>query len=95
MLRGSHIPLLAAGLLTGVKRDYLSRVVSIFSYEIEIVSNSITETTVDIKVRASREGIKRLLLFHYDGVEILDPGDEFEEQFLEAVNTLYEKYRKK
>lgn len=77
-----------------VKRDYLSRVVDVFSYEIEIIPNSITETTVDIKVRASREGMKRLLLFHYDGVEILDPGDEFKEQLLEAVNALCEKYQK-
>lgn len=77
-----------------VKREYLSRVVDMFSYEIEIISNSITETTVDIKVRASWEGMKRLLLFHYDAVEILDPGDEFEEQLGEAVNTLREKYCK-
>ncbi len=78
-----------------VKRDYLSRVVDMFSYEIEIIPDSITETTVDIKVRASEEGMKRLLLFHYDAVEILDPGDKFEEQLLEAVNALCEKYLKK
>ncbi len=78
-----------------VRRDYLSRIVDMFSYEIEIIPNSITETTVDIKVRASREGMKRLLLFHYDAVEILDPGDKFEEQLLEAVNALCEKYLKK
>lgn len=77
-----------------VKRGYLSRVVDMFSYEIEIISNSITETTVDIKVSASQEGMKRLLLFHYDAVEILDPDDEFKEQLLEAVNALCEKYRK-
>ena len=76
-----------------VKRDYLSRIVDMFSYEIEIIPNSITETTVDIKVRASQEGMKRLLLFHYDAVEILDPGDKFEEQLLEAVNALCGKYR--
>lgn len=78
-----------------VKRDYLSRVVDMFSYEIKIIPNSITETTVDIKVRASQEGMKRLLLFHYDGVEILAPSDNFEEQLLEAVNALCEKYLKK
>ena len=78
-----------------VKRDYLSRVVDMFSYEIEIIPDSITETTVDIRVKASPEGMKRWLLFHYDGVEILDPGDEFEEQLLEAVNALCEKYRRK
>lgn len=49
---------------------------------------------MDIKVRASLEGLKRWLLFHYDSAEILDPGDEFEEKFSEAVNALYEKYRK-
>lgn len=78
-----------------VKREYLSRVVDMFSYEIEIIPDSITESTVDIKIRASQEGLKRLLLFHYDGVEILDPGDKFEEQLLEAVNALCEKYGKR
>lgn len=77
-----------------VKRGYLSRVVDMFSYEIEIIPDSITETTVDIKVRASQEGMKRLLLFHYDGVEILDSGEKFEEQLMEAVSALCEKYCK-
>lgn len=78
-----------------VKREALSRVVDSFSYEIKIISDSITETTVDIKVRASLEGMKRWLLFHYDSAEILDAGDKFKELFSEAVNTLCEKYVKK
>ena len=75
-----------------VKRESLSRVVDTFSYEIEIIPDSITDTTVDIRVRASLEGMKRWLLFHYDIAEILDPPDELKEALSEATNTLYKKY---
>lgn len=77
-----------------VKRKFLSRVVDTFSYEIEVIPNSVTETTVDIKVSASLEGIKRWLLFHYDIAEILEPGEELKKMLAESAEVLWGRYCK-
>lgn len=77
-----------------VKREYLSRVVDTFSYEIKVIANSTTENTVDIRVKSSLEGMKRWLLFNYDIAEVIEPPNELRDALIEASKNLSEKIKK-
>lgn len=76
-----------------VQKNYLSRLVDDFSYEIKISPYSETETTVDVIISASRKGILYWLLQHYDIAELVENNDEeLEKELSDAVKKLYDKY---
>lgn len=78
-----------------VQKNYLSRLVDDFSYEIKISPYSETETTVDVIISASRKGILYWLLQHYDIAELVENNDkELEKELSDAVKKLYDKYHK-
>ena len=77
-----------------VSRKFFSRVVDAFSYRIEIVADNPKADTVDIKVDASEEGMKKWLLANYDIVEVLNPSKRMQEFLLGVGNELIKKYNK-
>ena len=78
-----------------VNKNYLSRVVDDFSYEIKIRPYSETDTTVEVIVYASRKGILYWLLQHYDIAELIENNDEeLEKELSDAVKKLYDNYYK-
>ena len=78
-----------------VMREYFSRLVDDFSYEISIIPGTVTEETVDVRVGASRMGMRYWLLRHYEVAELIDNTDQMlEEELADAVHTLYQRYYK-
>lgn len=75
-----------------VKREYLSRIVDTFSYEIKVRANSISEDTVNVRVKSSLEGMKRWLLFNYDIAEVINPSPKLKKALCEAGRNLFIKY---
>lgn len=76
-----------------VNREYFSRVVDTFSYEIKVIAEKETEKTVDIYVTSSRMGMKYWLLHNYDVAELIDNKDqELAKELNEAVEQLHDKY---
>lgn len=78
-----------------VQRDYFSRLVNDFSYNIDIIKGTLNEKTVDVKVEASSKGMMYWLLQHYDVATLLTKTDEnLNEELSQAVKQLYDCYYK-
>ena len=78
-----------------VMSEYFSRLVDDFSYEISIISGTVTEETVDVRVTASRMGMRYWLLRHYEVAELIDNMDYvLEEELADAVQILYQRYHR-
>jgi len=76
-----------------VKREYFSRLVDDFAYEIKIIKGSETEETVDVRISAASKGMAYWLLQHYDVAELICNNDEdLSNELSQAVEILYKKY---
>lgn len=78
-----------------VSKEYFSRLVDTFAYEIEIDKSTETNKTVEVKVTASRDGILQWLLQHnYMATLVKEKNSdkELEKMLSDAVNKLYNDY---
>lgn len=76
-----------------VRKEYFSRLVDTFSYGIQIIDGTETDKTVEVKVKASENGMVYWLLHHYDVAELIGNKDgKLKQDLKEAVEKLYERY---
>lgn len=76
------------------ERSALSILASTFGTDVAVMSGTVTDTTVDVVVVASAEGMKLWLLLNYDTVTLLDAPSGFCKDMEEIVQQLKEKYLK-
>ena len=77
-----------------VKRTALTIAVNAFGTDIKIIPGSVTDTTVDVKVKASPGGMKFWLLINHEDVTLLEANQKFFEGMEKAAETLKQKYLK-
>lgn len=77
-----------------VERTALTILVSTFGSAVEVVPGTVTDTTVDVRVRATSQGMKFWLLMNYKSVTLLKAEPKFVKEMEAAVAILKEKYSK-
>lgn len=78
-----------------VQRDYFSRLIDTFAYEVDIIHGTTTEETVEVRVLSSRKGMRYWLLHNYDVAVLIDNTDTIlADELKEAVEILYRRYMK-